>query len=95
MNKYRLSVTRVASALMVFAAITYVVCFAWHALARSSFTDSAFAAAFPGFSWSAIGFVTGLGWSIVYSVYIAVVFVPVYNLCCRVRAETGERQSVR
>jgi hypothetical protein len=93
-DRYRLSVARVASALMVFAVITYAVCYLWHALARSSFTDSVFAAAFPGFSWTVVGFVTGLGWSIVYSVYVAVVFVPVYNLCCRVRAEPGERRSV-
>lgn len=67
----------------MFGAITYGLCFGWHSLARSPFTDSAFAAAFPGFSWSYIGFVTGLGWSIVYSFYAAVVFVPAYNLCCR------------
>ncbi len=43
----RLSITRVSSALAVFAAITYVVCFIWHALSHSSFTDSAFIARFP------------------------------------------------
>ena len=45
---------------MVFAGITYAACYLWHALARSSFNDSVFAAAFPGFSWSVVGFVTGL-----------------------------------
>ena len=80
----RLSITRVGAALAVFAAITYLVCFVWHAMTHSSFTDSAFAAAFPGFSWSYIGFFTGLGWSLVYSFYAAIVFVVAYNLCCRV-----------
>lgn len=94
-EKYRLDLIRVASSLMVFAAITYTVCYAWHGLARSSFTDSFFAAAFPGFSWSVIGFVTGLGWSLVYSAYVAVVFVPVYNLCCRVGDRSSQRQNSR
>ena len=80
---HRLSITRVGAALVVFGAITYALCFIWHALAHSSFTDSAFAAAFPGFSWSVTGFLTGLGWSIVYSFYTAVVYVAAYNLCCR------------
>lgn len=79
----RLSITRVGAALAALGAITYGLCFLWHWLARSPFTDSAFAAAFHGFSWSYIGFVTGLGWSLVYSFYVAVVFVPIYNLCCR------------
>lgn len=87
----RLSITRVSAALAVFAVITYVVCFIWHALAHSSFADSAFAAAFPGFSWSAVGFLTGLGWSIVYSVYAGVVFVVAYNLCCRAIPEHRTR----
>lgn len=82
MNK--LSLSRVSAALVVFGATTYVVCFFWHDLARSAFTDGAFAAAFPGFSWSFIGFVTGLGWSILYGGYTGVVFVVAYNLCCRV-----------
>uniref|UniRef100_A0A5Q5BH20 Uncharacterized protein n=2 Tax=unclassified Mycobacterium TaxID=2642494 RepID=A0A5Q5BH20_MYCSS len=95
MDRYRLSVTRVASSLMVFAGITYAACYLWHALARSPFTDSVFAAAFPGFSWSVVGFVTGLGWSLLYSAYVAVVFVPIYNLCCRVRTKKpAERRSV-
>ena len=93
----RLSITRVGPALAVFAAITYAVCFIWHALAHSSFTDSAFAAAFPGFSWSYIGFLTGLGWSLVYSFYAAGVFVVAYNLCCRAipeRRNAAARPSV-
>lgn len=94
----RLSITRVSSALAVFGVITYVLCFIWRALAHSTFTDSAFAAAFPGFSWSVVGFLTGMGWSIVYSVYAGVVFVWAYNLCCRVtidRRSRAEHQSVR
>ncbi len=89
MNK--LSITRVSSALGVFAAVTYAVCFIWHALARSPFADSAFIAAFPGFSWSVTGFLTGLGWSIIYSVYTGVVFVVAYNLCCRAIPERRVR----
>ncbi len=81
MNK--LSMSRVSAALVVFGATTYVLCFIWHAVAHSAFADSAFAAAFPGFSWSSIGFMTGLGWSILYSAYAGVVFVAAYNLCCR------------
>ncbi|WP_018604151.1 hypothetical protein [Mycobacterium sp. 155] len=92
MEKYKLDLIRVASALMVFAAITYTVCYVWHGLARSPFTDGLFAAAFPGFSWSVIGFVTGLGWSFAYSAYVAVVFVPVYNLCCRVGTQPNQRR---
>ena len=91
-EKYRLDLIRVASSLMVFAAITYTVCFVWRGFARSPFTDSAFVAAFPGFSWSVIGFVTGLGWSFAYSAYAAVVFVPVYNLCCRVGTQPNQRR---
>lgn len=87
----RLSVTRVSSALAVFGVITYAVCFIWHALAHTSFTDSAFVVAFPGFSWSVTGFLTGLGWSIVYSVYTGVVFVVAYNLCCRVTVDRRTR----
>lgn len=83
----RLSVTRIGAALAVLGAITYGLLFLWHWLARSPFADTAFAAAFPGFSWGYIGFLTGLGWSIIYSLYIAVVFVAAYNLCCRVIPE--------
>lgn len=86
----KLSITRVAAALMVFSAVTYAVLYLWHSLARSSFADEAFAVMFPGFRWSYIGFLTGLGWSIVYSVYIAVVYVPIYNLCCRVVPHRGD-----
>lgn len=85
----RLSMARVSVALMVFAATTYGIWFAWHALAHSSVTDSAFAAVFPGFSWSIVGFLTGLGCSIVYSGYVGVVFVAAYNFCCRVIPERG------
>lgn len=86
-----LSITRLAAALAVFGVITYAVCFIWHALAHTSFTDSAFTAAFPGFTWSLTGFLIGLGWTIVYSVYTAVVFVPAYNLLARVTGEPRTR----
>ena len=74
---------------MVFSAVTYALLYFWHSLARSPFADEAFAVMFPGFRWSYVGFLTGLGWSIVYSVYIAVVYVPIYNLCCRAIPNRG------
>ncbi|GAA2788512.1 hypothetical protein GCM10010533_28440 [Mycolicibacterium pallens] len=82
MNK--LSISRVSAALAVLSSTTYFICFVWNAVAHSPFSDTAFAAAFPGFSWSLIGFATGLGWSILYSGYVGVVFVVAYNFCCRV-----------
>lgn len=85
----KLSITRVTAALMVFSTVTYALLYFWHSLARSSFADDAFAVMFPGFGWSYIGFLTGLGWAIVYSVYIAIVYVPIYNLCCRVIPNRG------
>ena len=87
----RLSITRVSAALTVFSGITYALCYLWHVLAHTSFTDSAFTAAFPGFSWSTAGFVIGLGWSILYSVYIGVVFAGAYNLLGRTTVEPRTR----
>lgn len=89
----KVSITRVSAALTVFGVITYTVCYIWHALSHTAFTDSAFIAAFPGFSWSAAGFAIGLGWTIVYSVYTGVVFATAYNLLGRVTAEPRTRQS--
>lgn len=96
MDRIRLRTNRVASPLMVFAVViiipVYTARYLWRALARSSLTDSVLATVFPGFNWRVVVF-TGLGWSILYSAYLAVVFLPAYNLCCRVCAKPGELRS--
>jgi hypothetical protein len=35
--------------------------------------------AMPGFGWSMVGFVIGLGWTVIGGFYIAAIYVPVYN----------------
>lgn len=90
MNK--LSISRFGAALTSFTVITYVLCFAWHALLRSSpFADRVFASVFPGFTWSGTGFLIGLGWSVVYSIYTALVFGGLYNLFARTNLQFHSR----
>lgn len=93
----RLSITRVSAALTVFGVITYALCYLWHVLAHTAFSDSAFTAAFPGFSWSTVGFVIGLGWTVLYSVYTGVLIGGAYNLFGRAAVEhrTQPHQTTR
>jgi hypothetical protein len=75
----------------VFGVITYALCYLWNVLAHTAFTDGAFTAAFPGFSWSTVGFAIGLGWTVMYSVYTGILFSGAYNLFGRTAVEPRTR----
>lgn len=90
-----LSIKRVGGALVALSVVTYVGCFVWHLLAPTAFAGI-LPALLPGFDWTPLGFLIGLGLVIVYSVYAAVVFVSAYNFLGRLdakgRASRGPRQ---
>jgi hypothetical protein len=64
----------------VLGVVTYLLCYIWHLLVPSAIVGAVLQSAFPGFSWSPVGFLIGLAEVIVYSFYTAAVFVPAYNL---------------
>lgn len=88
----QLSITRVGVALTVLDVLTYLLCYVWHLLAPASLAGLALQSVFPGFSYSPAGFGIGLGWTIVYSVYTAVLFVFAYNHLGRLEAAHRTRE---
>jgi hypothetical protein len=81
-----LSIKRVGGALVVLGVVTYVACVVFHLFAPPAF-DGALRSMLPGFDWTPLGFLIGLGLVIIYSVYAAVVFVSTYNFFGRLNTK--------
>jgi hypothetical protein len=73
------SVKRVGTSLAVLGVVSYVLCVLWDLLVPASAMRSVWAAALPGFSWSAGGVLIGFVEVIAYAYYAAVIFVPAYR----------------
>ena len=78
-----LRIRPLAFSLGSFSSITYVLCIAWGLLVPSTVatTHRFLSVLLPGFEWLTFGsFLLGLAESLLYGVYTAVVFTPLYNL---------------
>ena len=74
-----LSITTVGLSLGALFAVTFLLCVLWDLLLPGWAMYAVWQRLFPGFNWSASGFVVGLVETVVYGYYVAVIFVPVYN----------------
>lgn len=75
-----LSIRSVAYAAGSFLAISYVLCVLWDLLLPSVAMYRWWSPLLPGFRWLTWpAFFLGLGETFLYGVYIAVVFVPLFN----------------
>ncbi len=82
-SKEPLSIRTVGLALTALFAVTYGLCVLFDLLIPGWAMSSTWSMIFPGFARSAAGFFIGLAETVIYSFYIAVVFVPVYNFLHR------------
>lgn len=87
-----LSIKTVGLSLSVLFVVTYVLCVIWDLVFPGWAMYQVWQGLFPGFSWSAMGFLIGLVETAVYGFYAAVVFVPVYNYLHRREMETEPAQ---
>jgi formate-dependent nitrite reductase membrane component NrfD len=78
-----LSIKRVGGALIVWSVLTYLLCVVWHLFVPSTFDSVILRSFLPGFDWTPLGVLIGLVLVVVYSIYIAVVFVSAYNFLGR------------
>ncbi len=80
-----LNTKRVAWALGLWAAITFVVCVIWGLVTPGSLHMHAFLElVLPAFKWLTWwGFLLGLAESFLYGAYAGLVFCPLYNWLCR------------
>jgi 2TM family of unknown function (DUF5676) len=80
-----LSVKTWTWSLSTFFVVSYLLCVGWGLLTPASLHCNAFLeAALPGFHWLTVDtFFLGLVESILYGVYLGVVFVPIHNFFCR------------
>ena len=94
-----LQIKPVALALGSFLSISFVLCVAWGLLmpSRLAAMSRFLELVLPGFQWISLGgFLLGLVESFLYGVYIALVFVPLYNyFSTRTGRETLERGAER
>ncbi len=74
-----LSIKTVGLSLGTLFAVSYVLCVIFDLVFPNWAMYQVWQGLLPGFSWSAVGFVIGLAWTVIYGFYIAVIFVPVYN----------------
>lgn len=73
--------------LSIFLAITFTLCIIWGRLTPETMhMHRAWEAWLPGYSWSLVGYLIGLLWTIIYGWYAALVFAPLYNFFHRSRA---------
>lgn len=73
-----------AIALGLFGAVTYLLCVLWGLAGLRPHMQSMLEAVLPGFRWLSFGsFLIGLLESVLYGVYVAAVFVPLYNWAVR------------
>ena len=77
----RLSIRGTAISLGLFFDVSFVLCILWGLLLPESFRMVAFLeAVLPGFVWlTPASFFLGLVGGLLYGVYVAVVFVPLFN----------------
>jgi len=76
----RLCFKPVAFTLSVFLAVTYILCVIYGLLFHEYAMFKAWEALLPGFSWLTwMTFFIGLAETILYGIYVALVFVPLYN----------------
>jgi len=73
--------TPVALSLGIFVSITFTLCVIWGLIfPGTGLMQRALEAAFPWFTWLSWGsYFVGLVESVLYGIYAAVVFVPLYN----------------
>lgn len=76
----RLCFKPVAAALSAFLGFSYVLCVTYGLLFHEYAMHKAWEALLPGFYWLTwTTFFVGLAESILYGIYVALVFVPLYN----------------
>lgn len=68
-------------ALSIFFVISFSLCIAWGLVMPDNLhMHEAWSAFLPGFNWSVLGVLIGLLGAYLYGWYIALVFVPLFNL---------------
>ena len=82
-STHPLSIRTVGLALAALLAVTYVVCVLFDLFIPGWAMSSTWSVMFPGFARSVAGFFIGLAETVIYGFYVAVVFVPVYNVLHR------------
>lgn len=72
-------------ALVVVAVAFYVICALFRPLFPTwpMYDVTMWQAIFPGFSWTTIGLLVGLIWTVVYTALAALIFTSVYNFFVR------------
>ncbi len=88
-----LRIRTVGVAITAVAGITYALCVVWDVLLPSSAMHPAWQAFFPGFTWSVGGVALGLVEIVLYSFFVALVFVPIYNTLQRRENLRGPRSA--
>jgi hypothetical protein len=90
----RLTIRRTALSLGLFFDVSFLLCVLWGLLAPQGFTKMAgfLEVVFPGFVWlTPQSVLLGLAEAFLYGVYIAVVFVPLFNYFEGGRPSEAER----
>lgn len=73
-----------ALSLGLFLTISYILCVIYGLIFHNYAMHKAWEPLLPGFYWLSVGgFFIGLVESFLYGVYVALVFVPIYNFLCR------------
>ena len=76
----RLTIRGTALSLAFFFAVSFVLCVLWGLAVPQFHANRVLEAIIPGFTWlTPQSFVLGLVWSALVGVYVAVVFVPLFN----------------
>lgn len=76
----RLTIRGTALSLGLFFDVSFVLCVLWGLAIPQFHVNRVLEAIIPGFTWlTPQSFVLGLVWSALVGVYVAVVFVPVFN----------------
>lgn len=76
----RLTIRGTALSLALFFDVSFVLCVLWGLAVPQLHASWLLEAILPGFTWlTPQGFVLGLVWSSLYGLYVAAVFVPLFN----------------
>ena len=76
-----MKVKPLGNTLSLFLSISFLLCIGWGLVMPTSLhMHEAWAPILPGFNWSPLGVLIGLVGAYLYGWYIALVFVPLYNL---------------
>ena len=80
-DQSRLSIIGIGWTVSAFFVISYVLCVASGAIVPDWEMHRSWLQFFPGFEWLTLkGFIIGLVESFLYGWYVAVIFVPLYNV---------------